>query len=74
MVMQRSDVIRWDAARRALVIQRDRIEDVLVQRGSTWEPFQDQLDALGFTGQPEAPGVVVLATSTKMPTSVTSCS
>ena len=59
MATQRSDVIRWDAARRALVIQRDRIEDVLVQRGSTWEPFRDQLDALGFTGHPEAPGVVV---------------
>ena len=59
MAMQRSDVIRWDAARRALIIQRDRIEDVLVQRGSTWEPFRDQLDALGFTGRLEAPGVVV---------------
>jgi len=59
MATQRSDVIRWDAARRALVIQRDRIEDVLVQRGSTWGPFRDQLDALGFTGRLEAPGVVV---------------
>ncbi len=51
MVMQHSDVIRWDAATKTLRIQRNRIEAVLRSyfRAHKYMQFQKQLSYHGFS-------------------------